>query len=309
MFDIQASQNRKINKLKEWRTKYSKDEYPYKVVLNLFYELFSVEFIWDDINRAFEEGQQFTDPTQALIYFGEKKREVQLSVIHQQVQQFMQNDRVAGGIKFSDFKSMIQNSRNGDNHQVIEIEYAYWFYCQYLEAALQWAACGLLGMDKHSAYIEVTGGDVGGLKLDTLENAITYFHQVLGISFNYKDADNNSIDPLSEKDKNKKYYPDSFEMLPPLWDNSFQSSGKKSGCFVATVAFGNFNQPEVIFLRSFRDNTINKTNWGRYFIWLYYKIGKLMAELVQKFKLEKIVKSFLLLFIIVMKKMRIGENE
>lgn len=307
MFDIQASQNRKINKLKEWRSKYSKNEYPYKVVLNMFYELFSIEFIWDDINQAFMGVEQFTDLTKALLHIGERKRQVQISVIHQRLEQLMQNDRVAGGIKFSDFKSMIQNAINGDNHQVIEIEYSYWFYCQYWEAVLEWAAYGLLGMDKHSAFREVTGGDVGGLKLDTFKDAITYFHKVLGISFSYKDVDGNRIDPLLEK--NKKYYPDSFEILPPLWDKSTKGSGGKSGCFVATVAFGNYNHPELFFLRSFRDNILNKTKWGRYFIWLYYKIGPIIAELVQKFMLEKIVKSFILSFIIVIKKMNFGENE
>ena len=222
MFDIQAARDRKINKLKEWRDKYSRNEYPYKVILNMFYELFSIELMWGEIDSAFYPSleqmtsNQFTTLALALGHIGEIKRGTQLLEVHQNLERFMENDKVVCGVKYSDFREMVREAKNGDNYKVVEIEYSYWFYCQYWEAILQWAAYGYLGYDKHSAFIEVTGGNVGGLKLDTYQDAMEFFPWVLGVSFSWKDADGNSIDPL--KDKNNKYYPDSFELLPPLWD-------------------------------------------------------------------------------------------
>jgi hypothetical protein len=300
MFDIQAAQNRKINKLKDWRNRYSKEEYPYKVILNMFYELFSIELIWNEINSAFSGGKRFSDLTQAFAHIGEIKRQTQLSQVHQNLESFLRSDKIACGVKYSDFKEMVNDAQNGDNHKVIEIEYSYWFYCQYWEATLEWAAYGYLGYDKHSAFRTVTGGDVGSLKLDTFKDTIQFFPTVLGVSFGWKDADGNSINPMSTEDKNKKYYPDSFEFLPPLWDKT--SSPKKTGCFVATVVYGDYNSAEVIKLRMFRDKILNKSILGKVFISMYYLVGPLLADLVNYFNLNKIVRKVLNYLIIRIKK-------
>lgn len=292
MFDIEAAQNRKINKLKEWRSRYSKEEYPYKVILNMFYELFSIELIWSEINSAFSGRKQFNDPTQALMHIGEIKRQTQLTQVHQNLESFLKSDRVACGVKYSDFKEMVNVAQNGDNHKVIEIEYSYWFYCQYWEATLEWAAYGYSGYDKHSAFRAVTGGDVGGLKLDSFQDTIKYFPTVLGVSFSWKDADGNSINPMSSEDKNKKYYPDRFEFLPPLWSGS-SGQKNKSGCFVATVVYGNHNSDEVIKLRLFRDDVLSKSILGKVFISVYYFVGPLLAKLVNYLNLNKPVKKLL----------------
>ena len=82
MFDIKASQNRKINKLKEWRSRYSKSEYPYKVIMNMFYELFTMELIWDEINSAFSGQQQINNPQEALMHIGQIKRNTQIQHVH-----------------------------------------------------------------------------------------------------------------------------------------------------------------------------------------------------------------------------------
>ena len=292
MFDIQAAQNRKINKLKECRSRYSKEEYPYKVILNMFYELFSVELLWDDIISAFTGNKKFKDPTQALTHIVKLKRQIQLSQVHNNLESFLTNNRTACGISYSDLKEIVYKAQNGDNHAVIEIEYSYWFYCQYAEAALEWAAYGYLGYDKHSAFTAVTGGDVGGLKLNTFKDVIQFFPTILGISLGWKDAEGNSINPMSNKDKNKKYYPDSFELLPMLWDENADSK-MKSSCFIATVVYGDYNASEVVEFRKFRDDILTKTLFGRAFIYFYYLIGPFIAKFILIFKIKKFMKILL----------------
>jgi hypothetical protein len=53
----------------------------------------------------------------------------------------------------------------------------------------------------------------------------------------------------------------------------------KSGatCFVASVAYANPNHPDVMFLRYFRDNLLNKTKVGKNFIKWYWKWGPRLA--------------------------------
>ena len=113
---------------------------------------------------------------------------------------------------------MIEDAKNGNNDEVEEIEYSYAYITSVIELVIPWAACGLLGMDKHKAFVDVTGGDVGGLKLDTFKDTIQFFPTVLGVSFSWEDADGNSINPVLSEEK--KYYPDSFVFLPSLWNKT-----------------------------------------------------------------------------------------
>ena len=44
----------------------------------------------------------------------------------------------------------------------------------------------------------------------------------------------------------------------------------RSGCFVATLTYGDEDIVEVKFLRAFRDEVLSKSTSGRIFIFLYY---------------------------------------
>ncbi len=58
----------------------------------------------------------------------------------------------------------------------------------------------------------------------------------------------------------------------------------KSGatCFVASVAYGDPNHADVMFLRNYRDTTLVKTSLGRGFIYLYWRVGPRLAKVVDK---------------------------
>lgn len=71
-----------------------------------------------------------------------------------------------------------------------------------------------------------------------------------------------------------------------------QESG---GCFVATAAYGDYNAPEVIFLRLFRDKSLSRTTLGRGFIKTYYIVSPPVASVIAKSEsLRKIVRKFFL---------------
>lgn len=58
------------------------------------------------------------------------------------------------------------------------------------------------------------------------------------------------------------------------------SSGGGGGCFVATAAYGDRMNPQVIALRRFRDDHLIKHKAGRAFVKFYWKVGPVMAEKV-----------------------------
>lgn len=55
----------------------------------------------------------------------------------------------------------------------------------------------------------------------------------------------------------------------------------RSGCFVATVAYGDEDFIEVQFLRAFRDEVLAGLAGGRVLIWLYYRLGPYVARVVE----------------------------
>jgi len=55
----------------------------------------------------------------------------------------------------------------------------------------------------------------------------------------------------------------------------------RSGCFVATAAYGDEDLIEVQFLRNFRDEVLSKLRLGRAYIWLYYHLGPYIARIVE----------------------------
>lgn len=67
----------------------------------------------------------------------------------------------------------------------------------------------------------------------------------------------------------------------------YGSAGKsneksKSGCFIATACYGNYNAAEVLVLRNYRDNVLLKTNVGRVAVDIYYLISPPIARLLDK---------------------------
>lgn len=60
-----------------------------------------------------------------------------------------------------------------------------------------------------------------------------------------------------------------------------------SGCFIATACYGNYNAPEVIALRQFRDEKLLNTFFGIVFVKLYYSVSPFFAQLISKSDLQK----------------------
>lgn len=64
-----------------------------------------------------------------------------------------------------------------------------------------------------------------------------------------------------------------------------KDSKTKSGCFIATAVFGDYDAPEVIVLRAFRDESLSETRLGRSFIQAYYAVSPSIAAVIEKSEL------------------------
>jgi hypothetical protein len=75
-------------------------------------------------------------------------------------------------------------------------------------------------------------------------------------------------------------------------------SGGGSGCYIATMAYGDYDHPQVIILRQFRDEVLVKTTFGQWFIKTYYYYSpKLVEKLKNKNFINRIIRKLLNQFI------------
>lgn len=58
---------------------------------------------------------------------------------------------------------------------------------------------------------------------------------------------------------------------------------RSSQCFVATATFQSQSAPEVIFLRYYRDNVLQRSWFGRCLTKVYYRVGPALASIVETF--------------------------
>lgn len=77
-----------------------------------------------------------------------------------------------------------------------------------------------------------------------------------------------------------------------------EAESKAKACYIATMVYGDYNHPQVVALREFRDNTLQSSWLGRTFIKYYYRYSPKLVELLQnKTCINKVIKKILDKFI------------
>jgi hypothetical protein len=73
-----------------------------------------------------------------------------------------------------------------------------------------------------------------------------------------------------------------------------EKSKASDGCYIATMAYGDYEHPQVLELRKYRDEFLRRSYLGREFIKLYYKYSPLLVEkLKDKPKTNKMIRTIL----------------
>lgn len=133
------------------------------------------------------------------------------------------------------------------------------------------------GID-HKMYIDdsdkvvrvATAGLIGWIK-STPRDILVISIQGMKLGRNLLDVCNvtfNEIQKIETGESTKKW----FNNVKNSFD-SLKEHAEPGGCFIATMAYGDYNHPQVVYLREFRDNHLSKILIGKIFIKFYYFIS------------------------------------
>ncbi|MCW3805674.1 CFI-box-CTERM domain-containing protein [Plebeiibacterium marinum] len=70
----------------------------------------------------------------------------------------------------------------------------------------------------------------------------------------------------------------------PSYSSGSSSSGSSGGCYIATMAYGSYDHPQVIILRKFRDEILSHSIFGKAFIRFYYATSPSLVKALQNQK-------------------------
>jgi hypothetical protein len=73
-----------------------------------------------------------------------------------------------------------------------------------------------------------------------------------------------------------------------VYENKLKELNK--GCYIATMAYGDYDHPQVMILRQFRDDVLDKSAFGKWFIKTYYHYS---PKLVKRLKNQRAVNSII----------------
>jgi hypothetical protein len=133
-----------------WKARYSKEEYPQKVIMNIFYRKYIIEKMWPTIFNT-----KFSNWETAYEYLNNKYSEVALTINPVLETKLKANDKVTS-IRFSDFASYIQSASSGNAQALKGIEYTYFLHRIFDELILVWVAMVISGETKINAIAKIT---------------------------------------------------------------------------------------------------------------------------------------------------------
>lgn len=159
MIDLIPLFTEATNNLLTWRKRYSAYEYPYKVVLNLFYRRYTMKYMWPEIMAYVNNLKGAKDFQTAF----QELEQLYAQVAITKTRSVLEDNLVSnpnedvGGSTFAHYNELINKVRLSDRKAKEEIEFSYLYFFLADKTTLLWAAICACGVDQVKAIQEVSG--------------------------------------------------------------------------------------------------------------------------------------------------------
>ena len=151
---------------------------------------------------------------------------------------------------------------------------------------------------------EENTGSVSPYLAETIRNAIMPLYDIIGT--------------IHMSLSNRKIYADTCKQIGgyptnPTGDSRSRTSKPRStgttggsssgdGCYIATMTYGDYNAPEVLVLRNFRDDILLESSFGKLFVRSYYRYSPYFVEkLKNKKRINCLIRGVLNIIVRILK--------
>lgn len=138
-----------------------------------------------------------------------------------------------------------------------------------LSSAVASAAINAIVENINAAQQMASISSVGSSERTSLKDDVTKAKSVM-----------RSISSLDMSVQCRNYFNKNNATLNRIY-NQINNSG---GCYIATMVYGDYDHPQVMVLRNFRDTYLAKREWGKRFIRFYYKHSPSWVERLKNHK-------------------------
>jgi hypothetical protein len=159
--------------LTTWKKRYTAEEYPYKVVLNVFYRKFTIEKMWPRVINQSQPTWEVALHNNVTTYSTTAQFEI-VPIL----ENLVKSNRQVGSIKFSDFQSYINAASKGDPEALKGIEYTYLLHRILDDLVILWISFVNAGTSKIDAIARLTGALIADMPIDSYRQIEQIFDQL-----------------------------------------------------------------------------------------------------------------------------------
>lgn len=158
MLDLSPVLKQGTDNLIQWRKRYSSNEYPEKIVLNIFYRRYTMEVMWNELIKVMNESKS-NSVEDALYKFKMLYSSTAVQKVAPNLQTWLNVNpsKLVGGIKYAGFEDLIKRTKLGSKDAREELEFSYLFYMISDEVTLFWAALCSAGHSPMDAITTISG--------------------------------------------------------------------------------------------------------------------------------------------------------
>lgn len=156
MLDLRQAYSEGIQNIRNWRTRYTPQEYPHKVVINIMYRAYGMNYIWNDYKNG--NLPRYSNFQEAVIDMEQRYSRVAIEKVRDNLMVWLDNkpNEAIGNLTFSNYDRLATVAEN-DKTKKEELEFSHIFDLLQEKCVLYWIALRQTGKNDIDAIATITG--------------------------------------------------------------------------------------------------------------------------------------------------------
>lgn len=155
MVDLKQPYAEGTNNIRTWRNRYSTEEYPHKIVINMMYRAYNMLYVW----QSFQNGElpSFSSFQDAILYMEQFYSQTAANKVQSNLMDWIEDypSKEIGGITFTGYDKIATNAEF-DKKQLEELEFSYLFNLLQDKCVLYWISLRQTGKSQTQSISAIT---------------------------------------------------------------------------------------------------------------------------------------------------------